>query len=735
MYPVDAVEWFERRHAGLLGAAKRFSRLGPRPGGRDHPRRGGRAESGCSLHGGAAARGTARTGVEAVRQVLRRHDERTRKKGARSSAPALAGERDRRVFWRAWRAGSRRDGGAAGCRGRGRAIGVERAARLRALPLGAWRRPGGGGLLDVPQAAAGLRAGGDGLASFLADARVRRVPVASAEMARRGRTVPRSPWPPRRSPRSIRSSRPRRGWTLRKRCCGRAALWAPVGADAPGPDGADAGGRWGGRSNRSARRCCWTCWARRWRRWRGRRALRSVPGVAAGAPGGRWGWQPTGRRRRGSGARAADHARAFAPGRDDRRPGHADPGLDPLAPSLAGVPGAGGVRACGRGPAARAGADGAEAAAGLVRPAADAGSGRGDHRAWRRESGAGRGERDPRGVGPGAFRVGLSGARDTMVVWRDRVRRVDRRPGVHVELATQGKMFAAPQPGHAGSPGPPQLAHRPHRARAARGAAGDERAAVEMAMLVGWPWLLGGAALPLGPQPTSTRHAQRATRSYDLPLCFDGRWTSRRATRVVIDPEEPVAADRDRPRLEEDAGKLLHGAWRRSDRGLDRGPQPRPHPAAGDRHATGLPLQRHVGDVLALREHLPLPGRERGRDAEGADAVRAEHQHRVAARGRRAGGTPVVEIKNLNSFRRAQGAIDHEHAEQPGRWHADGRVMGKGMKTTRGWDDARRDPSCSAKEDAQDYRYFPDPDLPPVAVDAACASGCGRTPGTPRWRG
>jgi aspartyl-tRNA(Asn)/glutamyl-tRNA(Gln) amidotransferase subunit B len=79
-----------------------------------------------------------------------------------------------------------------------------------------------------------------------------------------------------------------------------------------------------------------------------------------------------------------------------------------------------------------------------------------------------------------------------------------------------------------------------------------------------------------------------------------------------------------------------------------------------------------------------------------------------------------VEVKNLNSYTALKRAVEHEIAEQPARWLADRREMGPGMKTTRGWDDVRgvTVPQRS-KEDAHDYRYFPDPDLPPVAIDEA----------------
>ena len=74
--------------------------------------------------------------------------------------------------------------------------------------------------------------------------------------------------------------------------------------------------------------------------------------------------------------------------------------------------------------------------------------------------------------------------------------------------------------------------------------------------------------------------------------------------------------------------------------------------------------------------------------------------------------TPVVEIKNLNSFKAVHGSIIHEHHRQVEQWLEDGRVMGARAKSTRGWDDNKLVTTPQReKEDADEYRYFPDPDL------------------------
>ena len=82
--------------------------------------------------------------------------------------------------------------------------------------------------------------------------------------------------------------------------------------------------------------------------------------------------------------------------------------------------------------------------------------------------------------------------------------------------------------------------------------------------------------------------------------------------------------------------------------------------------------------------------------------------------------TPVVEIKNLNSFRAVEHAINYEIERQQQQWLEDGVVMGPGAKSTRGWDEkAGRTVLQRSKEDAHDYRYFPEPDLVPLVIDEA----------------
>jgi len=75
-----------------------------------------------------------------------------------------------------------------------------------------------------------------------------------------------------------------------------------------------------------------------------------------------------------------------------------------------------------------------------------------------------------------------------------------------------------------------------------------------------------------------------------------------------------------------------------------------------------------------------------------------------------------TELKNINSFRFVKKAIDHEIARQEGVLQNGGAIV----QETRTWSEPQgKTISMRSKEEAHDYRYFPDPDLPPVAVDEA----------------
>ena len=97
--------------------------------------------------------------------------------------------------------------------------------------------------------------------------------------------------------------------------------------------------------------------------------------------------------------------------------------------------------------------------------------------------------------------------------------------------------------------------------------------------------------------------------------------------------------------------------------------------------------------------------------------------------------TPIVEVKNLNSFRALERTVAYEIDRQLEAWRADpdGFTMEKLGKQNRGLDDERGVTVFQReKEEAHDYRYFPEPDLVPVVVDeswqAATAATIGELP-------
>jgi aspartyl-tRNA(Asn)/glutamyl-tRNA(Gln) amidotransferase subunit B len=82
--------------------------------------------------------------------------------------------------------------------------------------------------------------------------------------------------------------------------------------------------------------------------------------------------------------------------------------------------------------------------------------------------------------------------------------------------------------------------------------------------------------------------------------------------------------------------------------------------------------------------------------------------------------TPIVEVKNLNSFRAVERAMKYEAQRQYEEFLSTGKKLGEVPKATAGWDEDRGITVVQRrKEEASDYRYFPEPDLVPVEVDAA----------------
>ena len=194
---------------------------------------------------------------------------------------------------------------------------------------------------------------------------------------------------------------------------------------------------------------------------------------------------------------------------------------------------------------------------------------------------------------------------------------------------------------------------------------------------------------------------------YDLPLASAGRLEIQASDGTIV-------VGITRAHLEEDTAKLLHatdGAGRKV--------------SLVDFNRSGVPLMEIVTDpdirtaeqARRYAEELQLLLRTIG----ASDADMERGQMRVEAnvslrdRGADAFGTRV-EVKNMNSFRSVERAIEYEIDRQAGILDAGGALA----QETRGWSDDRGETyRMRSKETSDDYRYFPEPDLPPLHVDPA----------------
>jgi aspartyl-tRNA(Asn)/glutamyl-tRNA(Gln) amidotransferase subunit B len=199
---------------------------------------------------------------------------------------------------------------------------------------------------------------------------------------------------------------------------------------------------------------------------------------------------------------------------------------------------------------------------------------------------------------------------------------------------------------------------------------------------------------------------------YDEPLALGGD--------LEIMAEGASASRRigiTRIHLEEDTGKSTHG-----------GGSGRIESAAftlEDYNRAGVPLaeivsepdmrnaQEAVAYLERLREILRWVGVSDCKMEEGS--LRCDANVSVRPLGSTSLGTKT-EIKNMNSFRSVGRAIEYEARRQIGAIEQGERIV----QETRAWDEERGlTHSLRSKEEAHDYRYFPDPDLPPLAVDGA----------------
>ncbi|MGN1148729.1 MAG: Asp-tRNA(Asn)/Glu-tRNA(Gln) amidotransferase subunit GatB [Lachnospiraceae bacterium] len=275
---------------------------------------------------------------------------------------------------------------------------------------------------------------------------------------------------------------------------------------------------------------------------------------------------------------------------------------------------------------------------------------------------------------------------------------------VHVELATRTKIFCGCSTAFGGAP-------NTHTCPVCTGMPGSlpvlNKQVVEYAIAVG-----------LATNCDITRYCKFDRKNYFypdnpqnyqisqlyLPICRNGY--------VEVDtPEGSKKIGIHEIHMEEDAGKLIHDEW--EDVSLV------------DYNRSGVPLieivsepdMRSADEVIAYLEKLRLIIQYLGASdcklQEGS--MRADVNLSVREVGAEKFGTRT-EMKNLNSFKAIARAIEGERERQIELLEAGKAVI----QETRRWDDNKEySYAMRSKEDAQDYRYFPDPDLVPVQIDDA----------------
>ncbi len=194
---------------------------------------------------------------------------------------------------------------------------------------------------------------------------------------------------------------------------------------------------------------------------------------------------------------------------------------------------------------------------------------------------------------------------------------------------------------------------------------------------------------------------------FDKPICGEGYLDIADAKGAF----EPRRVRLERAHLEEDAGKSIHDESKKGGS------------SKIDLNRTGTPLleivtkpdMRSPAEAKAFLTELKLilnyvkvsdcNMQQGSLRCDGNINLHIEFEGQTIA-------TPIVEIKNLNSFRAAERSLTYEAKRQFELWQSNGKSIDDAPKQTRGWNDTQQVTTIQReKEESADYRYFPDPDL------------------------
>ncbi len=213
---------------------------------------------------------------------------------------------------------------------------------------------------------------------------------------------------------------------------------------------------------------------------------------------------------------------------------------------------------------------------------------------------------------------------------------------------------------------------------------------------------------------------------YDRPLATGGT--------VEVVTEEGVKAVRlRRLHIEEDVGKNLHDDASGVSRvDFNRAGTPLVEIVSEPDIASEEEARAYLNALRALVQYLDVSDanmQEGNLRCEPNVNLHIEDAGRVVK-------TPIIEVKNLNSVRNVERAVKFEIDRQLAEYREKGAAVSGLPRATRGYDDQRDETFVMReKEEAHDYRYFPEPDIPPLEIGAAWRAGAkARVPELPAAR-
>ena len=199
---------------------------------------------------------------------------------------------------------------------------------------------------------------------------------------------------------------------------------------------------------------------------------------------------------------------------------------------------------------------------------------------------------------------------------------------------------------------------------------------------------------------------------YDLPFSHDG-WLE------ISTPSGSKRIGIIRVHLEEDAGKMLHdeqGTGKDSLVDLNRAGTPLLEIVSQPDLSTPEEAKAYLEEIRLLLREIGVSDCEMQEGSLRCDANVNIHIPQADGSSIK---TPITEVKNLNSFRAVERAMKYESQRQYDESLRDVNYrLGQVSKATAGWDEARGMTIVQRrKEEASDYRYFPEPDLVPIVVE------------------